>query len=38
MLRRILLGMISTTLLILNLPLISQAQIQEVYIGIPGMT
>ena len=38
MLRKILLGLISTILLILNLSLISQAQIQEVHIGVTGMT
>lgn len=38
MLRRILLSLISTALLFLSLPLVSQAQIQEVHIGIAGMT
>lgn len=38
MLRRILLGLISTSLLFLSLPRFSQAQIQEVRIGVAGMT
>ena len=38
MLRKILLALISTALLSLNLPLISQAQIQKVHIGVAGMT
>ncbi len=38
MLRRILLRLISISLLFLSLPYNSQAQIQEVHIGVAGMT